>query len=454
MSVETPQPQQTPQPPKTFDTDRITDVLDARIDSAQAKIDQASATDATDTYATTEWDSIARVNDTIIRFPAADGITPSQYLEHLEGIAQKKKDELEASKGDSRDRRAAELRALTDTIIFVSSDMIDPRQNDDLLRSYRVKQQEATKTRLTDLKTADQNTSAQQADSVRTEAGLDKEQQKKELIDEVVKVCGANFFTSWPWSMDKDGHAGFNEKADSKFLSPRGFNGVTPRINFLTGAENYFSKYPEHKNRMIDQSLADRGITEVLYLEPVEEAVTESRTTYEDKKQGGVLGLGTKTIKVPKTEQVVTGKRSVPMSELVKSGGDAACYRLCYTTSSRDQDRRYNYNGHDKRPGQTLNAEILLPEKLAVKVVAMVREDPDFLHQLIDELAIRDIGIPEDMWREGAGDANGQPLRPPYEEWRATDSGRSRLYMVEKSQIQEQIDQGNVDFDPNFVIEY
>lgn len=451
MLTEAKQPQPDPQQPAMFDADRMLDLLEAKTDSYLSMVNEAKNNGIKDQTAETGFDRMSGYQDIIQRHPA-DGKTPRQYLEFLKEVAKRKTDELQEHPND---RRAAELEMITGAIGFVESDLMRPGVNNDVVRSHRERQRRSEEQRVEGLKLADETASAQQINEVRAEAGLDKEQEKKELIDEVVKICGANFFTAWPKSVAPEGTSGgFFEKQDNRFLKPQKYNGVTPRMKFLTGADNFRSKYPEHGHKSIDQSMGDLGITEVLYLEPAEEAVTESRITYEEQKQGGILGFGAKTVQVPKTERVVTGTRNVAMSEQVKGGNNEACYRLSYTTSSRDQNRRYDYQATDGRNGQTFNAEILLPEDLAIKVVAMIRDDPNFLHSLIDELAIRDMHIPEEVWREGAADANGHPLRPPYEKWRETDGGKSKLYLVEKAQIQEQIEQSTVDFDPRFVVEY
>lgn len=456
MSVETKPSQPTTQQPAPFDADRILDVLDARMDDFKYAMDGAQAEGRTDKSAEINWDRDGAISRTINRF-GPEGRSTEEYVQYLRDMADQKQIRIASGALSEREARqqSEALKELLDTVRMIETDAANPEPGNKRLEGYRARQAKEMAEKTAAMNTADRVNSAAEADEIRAEFGLDTEKEKAELIDEVIKTCGANFFTAWPRSLAPEGSSGgFVEKPDARFLKPTSFNGVSPSMLFLTGAHNYFSNYPENKNKHIDQSMADKGITEVVYFAPVETDITEQRTTYTEERQGGVMGFGAKTVQVPKHESVVVGKQPTKLSEMVRDGGDENCVRLSYTISSRDQERRYDYQATDSRGGQTLNAEILLPERLAVKISEMVREDPSFMHDLIDQLAIRDMNIPEDVWRNGAGDANGYPLRPPYEKWRETDGGKSKMYIVEQAQIAEEMAQGTVDFNPNFVVEY
>lgn len=445
------QPGQQPKtPPPPFDKDRMIDVCDSQMEDYLADSNQSKEDGREDAVAIAGFDRTDSYRQVIAQ-TSSEGMTSQEYIDSLKANAERRAAEL---KEHPNDRRAAELKAISGTIRFLENDLAKPQINDLRVATYRQRQSEAAKSKLEGMKTADQTTATTQIDAVRKEAGLDREAEKRGLIDQVVKACGARVHTALPKSLSDSGYGGFYDKSSSK-LSGKDNSGIKQKLEFLTGSNYYLSKHPEFKHTTIDQSMPRKGITEVLYIAPVEETVYENRTTYTEEKRGGVLGVGAKTVQVPKQERVASGTHELSTSDVVKNGDRTPCYRLVYSTTNNDPgDQKYHYQAQEQRFGQIFSAEIFLPKALAEKVSATVREDPAFLHRVIDAIATQDVGIPKDQWENGAGDANGHPLRPPYDKWRETDGGKSKLYMVEQSQIQAELDQGTVDFDPKFVINY
>lgn len=296
----------------------------------------------------------------------------------------------------------------------------------------------------------------------------EQEQKERRLIDQVLAKCGARISFDMPNGFgDEGGAGGFKIKSDEKIIVPDdgGRAGLRGRImgNLDTavdfnGYQTSPSRREERSNLRVNSSadyMAAKGISEFVYIEPVTESTYEQRTKMVDEETSGFMGLGKKVIQVPKTESVKVGERPVATREKIANGENEPCYRLVYTlTPTQDQSNKYLCLG-SLRTGQTCDVEIFLPQGHAEAVLRAVRQDPTFVHRLVEEVVIKDIGVPEEWWRKGE-EVQGvlTPTRPPYEKWREMSGGKSRMYVVEKSEIQDQINQGMTEFDDRFVKEY
>jgi len=444
-------PQQEDQTEEPFDSDRIQDIFIAHEDRFNTEISKAREFDHHDMAAES---GSALFNDylRIIQGYPPNNKTTEEYISFLK---QKRAEKIDQRKKRQSTRLENEIESLRSLIKFLQEDLNNPSANNSVRIEYQQQQAEIARKNNEALMKEESAKTEEQLENTRAEIENDNEREKQELINEIIETCGSTAYTSWPKSLAPEkSSGGFANKSDENISSPSSADNIPGKLRFLTGHNNYASNFPENRTLSIDQAMANKGVTEVVYLEPVEENITREETTHVDEYRPGILGFGGRKVQVPKTEFITTGKRQIPMSEKTKNGDDTPSWRLLYSTTSNDFDRHYEYKDYSNRTGNTLSAEIILPEKLAKKLNQIVRKDPEFIHRLIDELMIRDLQVPKEVWESGSGDAQGHPMRPPYEKWRQADGGKSKIYVVERSEIEDAIDNGTVDYNPEFIIEY
>lgn len=441
---------------ESVDIYRLMDIVDANIDELASDIKEAEEKEDKDLidYLNEEFDKHTRIKNVLSRYQSqnvtvleffsllhkAEDMQGSKRAEIIRDTPSDEKDETYQKKlkkiTDSRN-------AIIDTLFLIRADQRNPDKNNAKLKESYEKQSNINAQN----KESDSKNSQKKIDDIRAELGIENEKAEQELIDETVEKGAITLGASLLPEMKpgKLGGSGYLELKDDKTLSDQ------PRALSSIGLPTKFTQ--EQFNNM-PHSFGDKGITEVIYLEkPMKEDIYKTETTYVDKEEGGFLGFGKKTVKVPKEEIVVTGQRNISMKKMSKTGNEENCQRLCYSTSAFDTERKLSdaYKEYSHRE-QYLAFEMLLPESLANKIIEQTRKNPEFFHKLIEAVTIKDIGISKEDWFEGKNN-HGAPLRPPYEEWKKI-VGEGRMYVMKETEREEVEKKTGLGFSEDCVLKY
>lgn len=290
------------------------------------------------------------------------------------------------------------------------------------------------------------------------EQNTEQELRERRLIDQVLAKAGVKMNADVPSNFTPEKYGGYETMFDQKIIDPgrERTGGLDMQIHNVIGIGNMNSNtYKESRGIGAKDYFASKNISEFLYIEPVTTPVYEQRTKMVDKEvSSGFMGLGKKIVQEQAIENVQVGEKSVPTKEKIKNGDEEPCFHLVYTlTPSQDQSFKYKtING--SRAGQVCDIEMFLPQGQAEAVLRATRQDPSFIHRLIGEVAVKDIGIPQEWWNKGWAGVNA-PMRPPYEKWREMTGGKSKIYALNRNEIDsDQLKQGTNEFDNKFVLEY
>lgn len=282
------------------------------------------------------------------------------------------------------------------------------------------------------------------------ESAIDMVENKyKELLDKVIKECGVEMIVNIPPEFSPKNNGGYNLLTDKKVTNPSeshmGIGGQV-QVGNIMGVQRT-------SQNALGEFLGNKGITEAVYIQPNIQTIYETKTDYIDQEEGGFLGFGKKKIQVPKQRQVAVGEKPITMAEAIKGGSSEESVKLFYTiTPSSEQANLYkDFNG--SRGNSMLDMTIDMSKSMAREILEVSRKNPQFIHELVDLVALKDMNLPEDAWNTSS-DKNINPLRPPYEKWRQMSGGKSKMYIVEKSEIADKLKNGTPDFDEKFVVEY
>ncbi len=239
----------------------------------------------------------------------------------------------------------------------------------------------------------------------------ESKERETELINEIMKEGGGLFFMALPPEYSPNKRLGFQSVYDSRTSK----NIVDPRY--------------QSPDFMMEQE-----IDEFVSLKPKE--IDES--IKKETPQKGLFGRR-KPSKI-EFEQV---SRSANLNELIENGKDEPAYELTYV--AKDSRNEQTYITADGRYGNMLLIRILLPKSLAQEALAQIKENPKFVREMADRLAVEHFNIPQKAWTEGDKNTKG-PLRPPYEKWK-NQKGKSKLYIDEP-------DQNRWEFNPDSLYEF
>ncbi|MBA3723505.1 MAG: hypothetical protein H0W89_01265 [Candidatus Levybacteria bacterium] len=181
--------------------------------------------------------------------------------------------------------------------------------------------------------------------------------------------------------------------------------------------------------------LFDQGVHEALASAPVEEPAYEEKTRTVKK---GWFGTEEETYRAD------AGYRQPTFGELVP-GAD--------TNYSREPAVSLRYQtqcvGYDSRRAE-LAMTFVLPESVASEMMSQVRDDPTLLHRLVDRVAVgndkdagKSIGLDSEMWYKG-NEHTTRAIRPPYDEWAASNGGKTRIYVSEGLIDDRNLDNTNI----------
>lgn len=407
--------------------------------------------------------------------------TGADMIKSLNNLLESKKQSIQTADEKRKPRLQKEVDDIRATITFSSARIIQPITPDQLAKMNQNLIQEQAKVLapmvkknpsteapviLTASQPETQPTIIAPPVTENQTGNTEQEQKERRLIDQVLAKCGARINFDMPNGFgDGGGAGGFKIKSDEKIIASDdgGFSGIRGRmianldtaVNF-DGYQTSPSRREERSNLRVNSPadyMAAKGISEFVYIEPVTESTYEQRTKMVDEETSGFMGFGKKVIQVPKTESVKVGERPVVTREKIANGDNEPCYRLVYTLTPSDEQKEEYKTVQGSRGGQTCDIEMFIPQGQAHAILRAVRHDPTFMHRLVGEIAVKDLNIPEEWWDKG-WEGRNSPVKPPYEKWREMSGGKSRMYVVEKSEIQDQINQGTNEFDQKFVKEY
>lgn len=275
------------------------------------------------------------------------------------------------------------------------------------------------------------------------------ENKHKELLDRVIKECGVEMSVNIPAEFSPKKNGGYNLLADKKVANPSESNagiGGQGVVGSIMGVGRTYQN-------ALGDFLGSKGITEAVYVQPNTRIIYENKTDYTEQEEGGFLGFGKKKVQVPKQRQVTVGEKPITMAETTKGGNSEESVKLFYTiTPSFEQANLYK-DFNVSRGNSMLDMTIDMPKSVAQEILEVSRKNPQFIHELVDLVALKDMNLPEDAWKTSS-DKNINPLRPPYEKWREMTGGKSKMYIVQKSEIADKLKNGTPDFDEKFVVEY
>ena len=74
---------------------------------------------------------------------------------------------------------------------------------------------------------------------------------------------------------------------------------------------------------------------------------------------------------------------------------------------------------------------IALPESLARKALAAMKENPALVREMVDRVRRDMLNVSDEDWERGTAHNSGYPLKPPYETWRDQAGGAAKMYFEE-----------------------
>ncbi|MEK7144519.1 MAG: hypothetical protein AAB794_01515 [Patescibacteria group bacterium] len=159
----------------------------------------------------------------------------------------------------------------------------------------------------------------------------------------------------------------------------------------------------------------------------VQDIYNEIEVPVKEKSWGG---FSSKT--VVEKKKVKVGEQPILHNEAVTNGKNEPLLKLWYAFQSNTDDNGSQdlaYRDDVGRPGNILCIEVLLPESEALKIMAEIKASPAFIRKIVDGVAIKKIGITEEVWRGDNEKAEKYHLRPPYEKVDADSGGK--IYIKE-----------------------
>jgi len=225
-----------------------------------------------------------------------------------------------------------------------------------------------------------------------------REQLEQEVLEKILKESGVAIHTSLPSEYHPRGQAGFTDKEDGRFkkdiLEDAGSHGGYVTWFFDKDLWNMDSFDNLDKMGMefgdnIGDVLGRNNITEAVGIAPVE------------------------------------GK----MKDVVRGGKSEAVSRFMYAADAWGMDTP-GYKDYSGRDGQLFSLDCILPQKTADMLLERINENPAFVREVVKQLMINNLQIPEKAWEQGDAHTNGYPLRPPYEKWAEHNGGVAKMYVV------------------------
>ena len=421
-----------------IDQDRLLDITEARIDQYQSIINLAREQGVKEQKAESNWDKFDGISK-ILRSYSSEGLSHKEY----QVLLLKKLLETEQREKNSN-KQQKDILLIRHTLDFLSLDKASPNINDKLLDEY--KEQEEQKRKITI-----QNQENQELKNTRAVLNTEVESTPDgEIIKKVLEKSGIVMHTSL--CPKKEGsnkglsgikNGGFQDLGDGKLLIHKEARQY-PGFDHLIGVNSPGSRL--ERGDKSSRALSDMNISEMVHFSPVTKPEYKEQQTKVEKKVGGILGFGAKIIQETKIEQKHIGNRPVSSKEIIEGGDDKPCIEMSYmTTPSSFRD----YTG---REGQVTYVTAYMPEYVARELHDKIKQRPELIHELIDQVAIQDMNIPENMWRNGEGN-EGYPLRPPFEEWQ-DEKGKSKIYISDEREMKKTTPLGNPEFDEDFIVEY
>lgn len=153
-------------------------------------------------------------------------------------------------------------------------------------------------------------------------------------------------------------------------------------------------------------SVADKGVREIVVVAPLETDVIEERpvrvphkgffrTTYTDSKEAVVIA------KKPRLMSEITGGDDIPAAAIYYDASGGSSWKGSVLTNE--------YVDSVGRPGNTLEAKIVVDLNLARQIAEEIKQDPRFIRRLVDGF----------VSRKYSADFNKKwsYARPPYDRW-------------------------------------
>jgi len=254
-----------------------------------------------------------------------------------------------------------------------------------------------------------------EGDSPDTRDSVSAQEQKQEDLIQRVLQSGRSSISTWTRRATPSGYAGYQGVVEED--DPNKEN----RYNNLDTLLLAF-KFPKLDPYYLEQEMSQlvkKGIYEIAVVAPLTADVVETRTRQVPYKRFF------RTKYKPEQEQVVAGKRNLTMKEVAGKGEEPAV-AIYYYASSRSNgiSPELWYKDAGGRPGNFLNAKIIIPLELAEEISAEIKNSPTILRRLVEAFVRAKY---PDFFVEETWDRHG---RPPYERWDSSETG-SRLYFVD-----------------------
>jgi len=106
-----------------------------------------------------------------------------------------------------------------------------------------------------------------------------------------------------------------------------------------------------------------------------------------------------------------------------KIGGEAAV--VIHYRTVRQQPYEYLTPAPNRRPGNVLNTDLVVPESAAKKMAQAFEEDPQLIREMVEQIMKESIGLSGEKWVGESGLDSG--TRPPYEKWAEKNGGVNRI---------------------------
>ena len=223
----------------------------------------------------------------------------------------------------------------------------------------------------------------------------------RELLNDVFKEGGVSAFVSLPNEYSQRGTHGFQFVMERRTMP-------VDRPPSAPASRNY---------RDVQKQMASQGIHEFVTLQP---HVKPVRT---EERRSGLFGI--------KKERVrVGGDEPYRHADFVPGGKDEPVYELVYSTIDGTDDKA-TYRDYSGRTGQHLMTVIALPESLARKVLAAMKESPALVREMVDRVRRDTMKGSDEDWERGTAHNSGHPLKPPYDTWRDQADGVVKMYFEE-----------------------
>ncbi len=237
------------------------------------------------------------------------------------------------------------------------------------------------------------------------------------LMMDIMATGGSAIHTSLPAKYHPKGSAGFTDLVDQKVQGDKAHHS----LSFGGDVKDYFGL----NDRNMGSNLAQAKVCELVGVKPMVEDVYENvDTEMTVKRLGGLLG----SKRVVGKEKKVVGTKEVSHNEVVKGGENEPAVKLMYYVYDFNADPdKGAYKDYSNRHGNLLAMELILPNSVAERVTAEMKDNPSFVRKIAGEIVTKKLGIPEDAWGKG-DEFTKSPVKPPYEEW---DKHYGKMYIKE-----------------------